>query len=217
MRDRAASPTDHQGRRGLALLRPRGRVVAGAAGHAAGRARGSTPRRRPDGWGATAVLRRVRVARSRTVRPGPEGPPGTWSSIDEQQRCSSVRAKRGGALTGPNPTGRGKLGTKYHVVVAADGLPLGAIPAAADVDDTRLLPHRLHPALAVGAAVAKLHADAGCDGTDNRRLCLDQGIQPYMRRIGEAHGSGLGRARSVAAPGCWPTSDLVGAKTGSAA
>src|SRR3954463_10866944 len=91
---------------------------------------------------------------------GPTSLHGTWSSIDEQQRCSSVRAKRGGALTGPNPTDRGTLGTKYHVVVAADGLPLGAIPSAADVHDTRLLPHRLHLALAVGAAVAKLHADA---------------------------------------------------------
>jgi hypothetical protein len=139
---------------------------------------------------------------------GPNSLHGTWSSIDEQQRCSSVRAKRGGALTGPNPTGSGKLGTKYHVVVAADGLPLGAIPSAADVHDTRLFPHRLHLALAVGAAAAKLHADAGCDGTDNRRLCLDQGIQPYMRRIGEAHGSGLGRARSVAERGCaWLLAD----------
>jgi hypothetical protein len=32
----------------------------------------------------------------------------------------SVRAKRGGELTGRNPTDRGKLGTKYHVVVATD-------------------------------------------------------------------------------------------------
>ena len=28
----------------------------------------------------------------------------------------SVRAKRGGDLTGPNPTDRGKRGTKYHYV-----------------------------------------------------------------------------------------------------
>ena len=31
----------------------------------------------------------------------------------------SVRAKRGGDLTGPNPTDRGKRGTKYHI--ATDG------------------------------------------------------------------------------------------------
>jgi hypothetical protein len=30
-----------------------------------------------------------------------------------------VRAKRGGDLTGPNPTDRGKRGTKYHYVDGA--------------------------------------------------------------------------------------------------
>jgi hypothetical protein len=38
----------------------------------------------------------------------------------------SVRAKRGGDLVGPNPTDRSKPGTKYHVVVDAEGLPLAA-------------------------------------------------------------------------------------------
>jgi hypothetical protein len=32
----------------------------------------------------------------------------------------SVRAKRGGDLTGPNPTDRGKRGTKYHIVVSTE-------------------------------------------------------------------------------------------------
>jgi hypothetical protein len=39
----------------------------------------------------------------------------------------SVRAKRGGDLVWPNPTDRGKPGTKYHVAVDADGLPLAAV------------------------------------------------------------------------------------------
>jgi transposase len=34
----------------------------------------------------------------------------------------SVPAKRGGALTGPNPTDRGKAGTKRHVVVDRQGI-----------------------------------------------------------------------------------------------
>jgi hypothetical protein len=37
----------------------------------------------------------------------------------------SVRAKRGGELTGPNPTDRGKKGTKYHIAVTGDGVPDG--------------------------------------------------------------------------------------------
>jgi transposase len=163
----------------------------------AGRACGSTLRRRLDDWNATALLRRVHVALIRMVRAGPETAP--WDVVVDS--CS-VRAKHGGELTGCNPTDRGKLGTKYHVVVATDGLPLGAIPSAANVHDTRLFPHLLHLALAVCAAIAKLYADAGYDSADNRRLCLGQGIQPDIRQIGKAHGSGLGRVRSVVEHDC---------------
>jgi transposase len=163
----------------------------------AGRACGSTLRRRLDDWSATALLRRVHVALLRMVRSGPDIAP--WDVVLDS--CS-VRAKRGGELTGPNPTDRGKAGTKYHVAVATDGLPLAIVPSAANVHDTRLFPHLLHLALAVCAAIAKLYADAGYDSTDNRRLCRDHGIQPYIRRIGEAHGSGLGRVRSVVEHDC---------------
>ena len=46
----------------------------------AGRACGSTLRRRLDDWGATALLRRVHRALIRMVRAGPETAPGTWWS-----------------------------------------------------------------------------------------------------------------------------------------
>lgn len=36
----------------------------------------------------------------------------------------SARAKRGGGLTGPNPTDRAKKGIRYHVAVSGDGLPV---------------------------------------------------------------------------------------------
>ena len=163
----------------------------------AGRACGSTLRRRLDDWGATALLRRVHLALIRMVRAGPEAAP--WDVVVDS--CS-VRAKRGGELTGPNPTDRGKAGTKYHVVVATDGLPLGAIPSAANVHDTRLFRHLLHLAQVVCAAIGKLYADAGYDSAENRDLCLHDGIQPHIRKIGEAHGSGLGRVRCVVEHDC---------------
>jgi transposase len=163
----------------------------------AGRACGSTLRRRLDDWGATALLRRVHRALIRMVRAGPET--ASWDVVVDS--CS-VRAKHGGELTGPNPTDRGKAGTKYHVVVATDGLPLGVIPSAANVHDTRLFQHLLHLAQIVCAAIAKLYADAGYDSAENRDLCLQDGIQPYIRKIGEAHGSGLGRVRSVVEHDC---------------
>jgi transposase len=163
----------------------------------AGRACGATLRRRLEDWSAEAVLRRVHVALLRMVRAGPEIAP--WDVVLDS--CS-VRAKRGGELTGPNPTDRGKPGTKYHVVVSTDGLPLGAVPSAANVHDTRLFRHLLHLAQIVGAAIPKLYADAGYDSTENRDLCRRDGIQPHIRKIGEAHGSGLGRVRSVVEHDC---------------
>jgi transposase len=159
---------------------------------AAGRACGSTLRRRLDEWSATAWLRRVHVVLIRLVRAGPEATP--WDVVVDS--CS-VRVKRGGELTGPNPTDRGKAGTKYHVVVATDGLPLAAIPSAANVHDTRLFPHRLRLALAVCAAIGRLYANAAYDSADNRRLGARKGIQPLIRKVSQPHGSGLGAVRGV--------------------
>jgi len=163
----------------------------------AGRASGSTLRRRLEGWRGTALLRRVHLALIHMVRAGPETT--SWDVIVDS--CS-VRAKRGGELTGPNPTDRGKPGTKYHVVVSTDGLPLGAVPSAANVHDTRLFRHLLHLAQVVCAAIGKLYADAGYDSAENRDLCLQDGIQPYIRKIGHAHGSGLGKVRCIVEHDC---------------
>jgi transposase len=164
---------------------------------AAGRACGSTLRRRLDSWSATALLRQVHTALVRMARSGPEV--ASWEVVVDS--CS-VRAKHGGELTGPNPTDRGKAGTKYHVVAATDGLPLGVVPSAANVHDTRLLPHLLHLAQAVCAAIGRLYADAGYDSADNRALCLRHGIQPRIRKIGATHGSRLGRIRCVVEHDC---------------
>ncbi len=170
---------------------------------AAGRACGSTLRRRLDEWSAAAVLRRVSMSPwSGWCARDPRSLAGTWSSIDEQRRCSSVRAKHGGELTGPNPTDRGKAGTKYHVVVATDGTPLGVVPSAANVHDTRLFPHLLRLAQVVCAAIGRLYADAAYDSADNRGLCRRDGIQPCIREVGQPPGSGLGRLRCVVEHGC---------------
>ncbi len=164
---------------------------------APGRASGSTLRRRLDGWHATAPLRRVHAVLVRMARSGPDI--GAWDVVVDS--CS-VRAKRGGELTGPNPTDRGKPGTKYHVVVSTDGLPLAVVPSAANVHDTRLFPDLLRLAQVVCAAIGRLYADAGYDSADNRWLCLRDGIRPHIRKVGEPHGSGLGRVRCIVEHGC---------------
>ncbi len=144
------------------------------------------------------------------ARSGPEAAAAAWDvvvdscSVRASRRCAatpggrrnnvSPRAKHG-ELTGPNPTDRGKPGTKYHVVVATDGIPLAALPSAANVHDTMLFPGLLRRALGVCVAIARLYADAGYDSAENRWLCERDGILPVIRQIGEPHGSGLGTVR----------------------
>ena len=50
---------------------------------------------------------------------------------------------RGGQKTGPNPTDRGKSGSKRHVVLDRDGVPLAVIHTAANVHDSKALRKRL--------------------------------------------------------------------------
>ena len=163
----------------------------------AGRASSSTLRRRLDGWSTTALLRQVHAALIRMVRSGPELAP--WDVVVDS--CS-VRAKRGGELTGPNPTDRGKAGTKNHIAASTEGIPLGIVASAANVHDTRLFPHLLRLALAVCAAIGRLYADAAYDSADNRGLRLHDGVQPHIRKVREPHGSGLGSVRCVVEHGC---------------
>jgi transposase len=57
------------------------------------------------------------------------------ASIDS----ASVRAKRRGEDTGPNPTDRGKRVSMYHLVVDQQGVPLAVRLSAANIHDSRLL------------------------------------------------------------------------------
>jgi transposase len=161
---------------------------------APGRVSGATLRRRLAAWTSTGVLQQVHACLIRMVRGGPHeiSAPG-----DVVVDSCSVRAKRGGDLVGPNPTDRGKPGTKSHVVVDADGLPLAVVASAANVNDTQLLPHLLNRALVVCANIGRLIADAGYDSRDNRECCGKYGVLPLIRARGDEHGSGLGTVRRV--------------------
>lgn len=163
-----------------------------------GRASGSTLRRRLREWRDVALLPRVHAVLLRMVRSGPEAAAQAIDVvIDVVVDTCSVRAKHGGDLTGPNPTDRGKQGTKYHIVVSTEGWPLGAVASAANVNDTKMFPELLRLALVVGVAISRILADAGYDSADNRWLCLREGIQPVIRHKGTDHGSGLGVTRSI--------------------
>ncbi|MEU4650170.1 transposase [Nocardia fluminea] len=56
---------------------------------------------------------------------------------------SHVRAKKGGADTGPSPVDRRKTGAKHHILTCGNGIPLAVVQSAANVNDHLVLPELL--------------------------------------------------------------------------
>lgn len=106
-----------------------------------------------------------------------------------------VRAKRGGEATGPNPTDRGKPGSKHHILTDANGLPLAALVTASNVADSPTLAPLLDavPPVRGGRGLPRrrplaLCADKGYAGKPCRNACRKRGIVPVIslkRKRGE--------------------------------
>ena len=107
----------------------------------------------------------------------------------------SVRAKRGGDLTGPNPTDRAKRGTKYHIATDGDGVPLACLATAANVNDTLVFERLFLAAFAVMARIRTVFADKGYDAEHHRKLCRAFRAEPSIHKRGQPRGSGLGQRR----------------------
>jgi transposase len=116
---------------------------------------------------------------------------------------SSVRALGGGTKTGPNPTDRGRPGSKHHAVVDADGVPLGATTTAANVPDVTALPQVVDAIPTVRSEghgrrkrrPKKLYADRAYDSEPHRQRMRRRRIEPVFARRRTEHGSGLGKYR----------------------
>jgi transposase len=122
------------------------------------------------------------------------------------RRCVG-EVEKGGELTGPNPTDRGKAGSKYHLLCDANGLPLHALLSAANTHDSKLF----EPLLETNPAVRgrrgrpgrprrrpdKLHADKGYDYRRCREYLHGRGIKVRIARRGIEDKSKLGRVRWV--------------------
>jgi transposase len=148
-------------------------------------ASGSTLRRRLADWAAVNLLQRVHAVLVALLRGDPT------LIVDS---CS-VRAKRSGDLVGPNPTDRGKRGTKYHVAVTGDGVPVACAVTGANVNDTVLFERLFLTAFAVVARIRTVFADKGYDAEHHRKLCRLFGAEPHLHKRGRPHGSGLGKRR----------------------
>jgi transposase len=148
-------------------------------------ASGSTLRRCLARWAKTGLLTKVHALLVGMLRGHPD------LILDS---CS-IRAKRGGDLTGPNPTDRAKRGTKYHVAVDGNGVPVACAATAANVNDTLVFERLFLSAFAVMARIRTVFADKGYDAGRHRDLCRGFGAEPHIHHRGRPRGSGLGRRR----------------------
>ena len=113
--------------------------------------------------------------------------------------------QKGGPATGPNPTDRGKPGTKRHLVTDARGTPLGIVLTGANRHDSPLMASTLDaiPPLRTRRRgrprrrPGKLHADKAYDAKARRQDCRARGIGPRIARKGIESREKLGRHRWV--------------------
>jgi transposase len=115
---------------------------------------------------------------------------------------SSVPAPGGGPATGPNPTDRGKKGTKRHIAVDRNGLPLGVVISGANDHDSIHFEATIDAVPPVRGRVGrprrrphKVHADKAYDFQRCRRACRRRGITPRIARRGVESKERLGRVR----------------------
>jgi transposase len=121
-----------------------------------------------------------------------------------RDRLRQPPGRKRGPLTGPNPTDRGKNGSKIHLLVDHQGLPLSVGISGANMHDSlglkplvrgitpirsRRGPRRRRP--------AKLHADKGYDYDHLRRWLRQWGIRHRIARKGIESSQRLGRHRWV--------------------
>jgi IS5 family transposase len=102
---------------------------------------------------------------------------------------------------------RGKRGSKYHLAVDRNGIPLAVRLSAANVHDSKVLeplvdaiPPIVGPRGRPGRPrfrPAKLHADKAYDSAEKRRALRARGITPRIARRGVESSERLGQYRWV--------------------
>jgi transposase len=110
-----------------------------------------------------------------------------------------------GAKTGPNPTDRGKSGSKRHLLTDANGTPLAIAHTGANCHDSEMaiplvdaVPSIKQPRGRPRRRPDELLADRAYDAEEKIRKPLrKRGIKPLVARRNTEHDSGLGKYRYV--------------------
>ncbi len=109
-----------------------------------------------------------------------------WQAADR----AMGKARCGGDCVGPNPTDRGKNGTKRSILVEADGGPLAVVIEGANVHDTKLLEKTLASIVVKRRKLTwvqpqHLCLDKGYDNPTGRDATQKHGYTAHIKRIGE--------------------------------
>jgi transposase len=156
------------------------RLVTGCSWDTAGRLVGvseTTLRRRRDEWLRAGVFSRLvdlaLVAYDRVVQLRLDE-----VSIDGSQH----KAPMGGSGTGPSHVDRGKSGWKWSLATEANGIPIGWIVAAANINDQKLVEDTLDAVEARGyeVEIEQAHLDRGYDALAVRAIFADSGIDAHI-------------------------------------
>lgn len=114
------------------------------------------------------------------------------------------KARLGGELVGPNPTDRGKPGTKRSLLVEQEGGPLAVVIAGANVHDTRLLRLTLESIIVERPSpifvAQNLSLDKAYDNPTGHLSSRAAGYRAHIRRIEEPE---LDRAHHRYPPRRW--------------
>ena len=97
----------------------------------------------------------------------------------------------GGAQTGPNPTDRGKSGTKRHLLTDQRGAPLAVTITGANCHDSQAIFPTLSRVVVTRPAPRPYHPqhlclDKGYDSQEIREGVRQLGYRPHGRRRGES-------------------------------
>ncbi|WP_203722040.1 IS5 family transposase [Streptomyces coelicoflavus] len=109
-----------------------------------------------------------------------------------------------GPKSGPSPVDRARPGSRHHLVVDGQGIPLAVSLTGGNRNDVTQLEPLLDKIPAVAGRVGRprrrpdaLLADRGYDHDKYRRLLWQRGIRPVIAKRGEPHGTGPGIFRYV--------------------
>jgi putative transposase len=134
-------------------------------------------------WCATGVWKRVFQVLLRFYDKR-KGIRWRWQAIDSK----SVAAPLGGEKTGPNPTDRGKLGSKRHILVDGRGAPLALVVSGANAHDkTCALAVLQAQVIRQPKTIYRVHhlcADKGYDYPDIRRVLRHRNYRVHIARRG---------------------------------